>query len=372
MSYKVWNWLHKNWPNFTYNKEVLEKLELQFSQNMGAVFGAIKYIEGVSKSDLLVEILSNEALKTSKIEGEVLNRESVQSSIKKNLGFIVDNRKVLPAEFGIAEMMVDLYRNYNKRLSHEQLFEWHKMITNGRRDLSDIGKYRTHESPMQVVSGRLDQPAVHFEAPPSNTLEIEMEQFISWFNEIHHPDNTSMLPLVKAGLTHLYFVCIHPFEDGNGRIARALSEKSIALSSGQSTLISLSHTIEAHKKEYYSSLETNNITLEVTDWLLYFGNTILEAQQNTLKSIDFIVEKTKFFDRYKSELNDRQYKVILRLFEEGHLGFKGGLSAKNYIKIAKTSESTATRDLKDLTDKKIVIKIGNLKSSRYLLNIKTY
>jgi Fic family protein len=370
MTHKVWNWLLKNWPHFSYNKDVLEKLEFQFSQNTGTVFGAIKHIEGVSKDDLLVEILSNEALKTSEIEGEILNRESVQSSIKKNLGLSVDNRKIPPAEFGISEMMVDLYLNFDKPLNHKLLFEWHKMLTSGRRDLTDIGKYRTHKSPMQVVSGRLDKPTVHFEAPPSNRMTEEMEQFISWFNEIHDPKYSKILPLVKAGLTHLYFVCIHPFEDGNGRIARALAEKSIALSTGQPTLISLSHTIEANRKKYYQALEDNNTTLEVTDWLNYFGNTILEAQKDTLKRIDFLVEKTKFFERYKSELNERQNSVILRLFEAGYTGFKGGLSAKNYIKIAKTSESTATRDLKDLTDKQILIKTGTLKSSRYQLNIK--
>jgi Fic family protein len=371
MAHKIWNWLLKNWPHFSYDKNVLEKLELQFSQNTGTVFGAIKHIEGVSKDDLLVEILSTEAIKTSEIEGEILNRDSVQSSIKKNLGLSVENRKIPPAEFGISEMMVDLYLNFDTPLSHNQLFEWHKMLTNGRRDLTDIGRYRTHESPMQVVSGRLDKPTVHFEAPPSDTMETEMEQFITWFNEIHQPNNNSMLPLVKAGLTHLYFVCIHPFEDGNGRIARALAEKSIALSTGQPTLISLSHTIEANRKQYYQALEDNNTTLEVTDWLNYFGTTILEAQQDTLKRIDFIVEKTKFFERYKTQLNERQNRVVLRLFEAGHTGFTGGLSAKNYIKIAKTSESTATRDLKDLTDKKIFIKTGELKGTRYQLNIKT-
>ncbi|MGY0407564.1 MAG: Fic family protein, partial [Polaribacter sp.] len=267
MSYKVWNWLLKNWPHFSYDKNILEKLELQFSQNIGTVFGAIKHIEDVSKDDLLVEILSIEALKTSEIEGEILNRESVQSSIKKNLGLAVKNRKVAPAESGISEMMVDLYHNYEKPLTHSLLFEWHKMITNGRRDLTDIGRYRTYEDPMQVVSSRLDKPTVHFEAPPSNKMQEEMEQFINWFNEMHHSDNNNMLPLVRAGITHLYFVCIHPFEDGDGRVARALAEKSIALSIGQPTLISLSHTIETHKKAYYNSLETNNVTLEVTDWL---------------------------------------------------------------------------------------------------------
>lgn len=313
--------------------------------------------------------MSNEAIKTSEIEGEILNRASIQSSIKKNLGLTTDSDKIPPAEYGISEMMVDLYLNFDKPLTHNQLFEWHKMLTNGRRDLTDIGKYRTHKSPMQVVSGRLDKPTVHFEAPPSNTMEVEMEQLITWFNKVHDPKYTSMLPLAKAGLTHLYFVCIHPFEDGNGRIARALAEKSIALNTGQPTLISLSHTIEAHRKKYHQALKDNNTTLEITDWLLYFGQTILDAQQYTLKRIDFIVEKTKFFDRHKTQLNERQLKVITRLFDAGHTGFKGGLSAKNYVKIAKTSESTATRDLVDLVEKEILTKTGTLKSSRYELNI---
>jgi Fic family protein len=370
MAHQNWNWKQLNWPNFSYDKKQLENLEFNFSKNTGIVLGAIKHIEGVSKDDLLVEILSEEAIKTSEIEGEILNRESVQSSIKKNLGLLADKRKIGSAESGISEMMVDLYHNFNKKLSHKQLFEWHKMITNGRRDLKDIGKYRTHQDAMQVVSGGLDKPTIHFEAPLSNHIQSEMDQFITWFNEVHHPKNKSILPLVKAGITHLYFVCIHPFEDGNGRIARALAEKSIALSANQPTLISLSHAIEAHKKKYYTSLEDNNTSLEITDWLLYFSETILEAQQNTLKRIDFIVEKTKFFDRFSNQLNTRQQKVIVRIFEAGHTGFVGGLSAEKYTKIAKTSASTATRDLKDLVEKGILIKTGILKSTRYLLNLK--
>lgn len=370
MAYKTWNWLLKKWPHFSYDKEVLEKIELQFFQNSGSVLGAFKHIRGATKDDFLVEILSNEALKTSEIEGEILNRESVQSSIKRNLGLPTTIKKILPAELGISEMMVDLYFNYNKSLNHNQLFEWHKMITNGRRDLKAIGKYRTHEDPMQVVSGRLDKPTVHFEAPPSKIVQKEMSQFITWFNKVHEPENTSILPLVKAGLSHFYFVSIHPFEDGNGRIARAIAEKSIALSTGQPTLISLSHAIEAQQKEYYLALENNNTTLDVTNWLLYFGETILEAQQNTIKRIDFIIDKTRFFDRFRNQLNERQLKVITRLFDAGYTSFIGGLSAEKYTKIAKTSASTATRDLKDLTDKQILTKTGTLKSTRYQLNFK--
>ena len=370
MTHILWNWLLKKWPQFKYDKESLIELEQLFIENSGTMVGALKHITNDSKDNLLVEILSNEAIKTSEIEGEFLNRDSVQSSIKRNLGLTVDKRKVPPAEFGIAEMMVDLYLNFSKPLSHDQLFDWHKMITNGRRDLTDIGAYRTHIEPMQVVSGRLDRPTVHFVAPPSKEIPREMEQFITWFNNVHTTKNElDRFPLIKSGIAHLYFVSIHPFEDGNGRIGRAIAEKSIALSIKKPTLISLSHTIEASKKNYYDFLENNNKTLEITGWLSYFGKTIVDAQQNTLRHIDFLIEKTKFFDRYKAQLNDRQLTVVKRVFEEGYTGFKGGLSAKNYVKIAKTSESTATRDLADLVQKEILNKTGNFKSARYWLNI---
>lgn len=200
-----------------------------------------------------------------------------------------------------------------------------------------------------------------------------MEQFISWFNTLHAKnEKLSMLPLAKAGMAHLYFVSIHPFEDGNGRIGRAIAEKSIALSIKKPSLISLSHMIEANKKDYYNSLENSNTTLEITDWLLYFGQTILDAQEDTLKRIDFLIEKTKFFDRFSAQINERQLKVVKRLFESGYTGFKGGLSADNYKKIVKTSASTATRDLQDMTEKQILVKTGTLKSTRYFLNIKMF
>ena len=370
MAANVWNWMLKDWPQFSYDAKALEALEYQFTENSGTVFGVLKHVQEESQDNFLVEVLSDEAIKTSEIEGEYLNRDSVQSSIKKNLGLAVEKRKIPPAEYGISEMMVDLYLNYDKTLTHEQLFSWHKMITNGRRDIKDIGCYRTHEDPMQVVSGRLDLPKVHFEAPPSKIVPDEMERFIHWFNHTHQNDsNQKLRPLAKAGIAHLYFVCIHPFEDGNGRIGRAIAEKSIAQSTSRPSLISLSSTIDANKKSYYALLEKSNTTLEITDWLVYFSNTILDAQEYTLKRIDFLIEKARFFDRFASHLNERQLKVVKRLFDAGYKGFKGGLSANNYQTIAKASASTATRDLQDLIHKQILVKTGTLKSTRYFLNI---
>ena len=366
-----WNWQQQNWPNFTYDETALKDLEYKFIQSSGMAFGAFKHVSDNQKDQLLIEVLSDEALKTSEIEGEYLDRDSIQESIKHNLGLTAEKRKLTPAEFGISEMMVNLYQTYNEPLTDEYLFQWHKMLTNGRRDLTDIGKYRTHKDPMQIVSGsRLDRKTVHYEAPPSENMSIEIKSFVAWFNKIHLKNNTELLPLAKSGMVHFYFLAIHPFEDGNGRIARALSEKSISMGLGRPALIPLSQMIEANKKDYYASLDAHNTKLDLTNWLLYFGQTIIDAQENTIKIIDFLIKKAKFFDRFAPIMNERQTRVIKRLFKAGHKGFKGGLSAENYTRIAKTSASTATRDLKNLVDKTILSKTGELKSTRYFLNLK--
>lgn len=364
-----WNWQQKGWPNFTYNEAALKDLEYQFVQTSGIAMGSIKHINANDKNELLIEVLSDEAFTTSAIEGEYLDRGSIQESIKKNLGLKTERQKLPQAEYGISELMVNLYQTHAAPLTHEQLFEWHQMLTNGRRDLMDIGRYRTHEDPMQVVSGRIDKPTVHYEAPPSSQMTNEMETYVRWFNEIHTVNKTKMLPLAKSGMAHYYFLAIHPFEDGNGRIARALSEKSISMDLRNPSLISLSQIIESNKKEYYSSIEAHNFKLDLTEWLIYFGKTIITAQNHTIKTIDFLIQKAKFFDHNSSLMNERQLKVVQRMFKAGYSGFKGGLSADNYIRIARTSASTATRDLKDLVNKSILVKTGELKSTRYTLNL---
>lgn len=369
---KNWNWRHKNWANFTYDKQQLKNLELEFSKLTGIVLGILKHFDTAKNEILLVELMSDEAVKTSEIEGELLNRDSVQSSIQRNLGFTITEspvRKVTPAEYGIAEMMVDLYKNFDTKLTDESLFEWHRMLTNGRRDLIDIGRYRTHKEPMQIVSGGINRPIVHYEVPPSSKMKKEMCDFIKWFNENHFDNPTKLTPIVKAGITHFYFVTIHPFEDGNGRIARALTEKSLGLSLGKSSYASLSKTINEDKKEYYTTIENHNTTLDLTDWLVYFGDLLIQSHKNTIDLLEFTIAKTHFFDKYKDILNKRQSKVIQRIFKEGAKGFDGGLSAKNYKTISGTSDATTTRDLKDLVNKKIFTKTGKLKGTRYFIQI---
>jgi len=199
----------------------------------------------------------------------------------------------------------------------------------------------------------------------------EMKRFITWFNDTT-PDGKTPLPaLTRAALVHLHFVCVHPFEDGNGRIGRALAEKSLAQNLGQPSLIALAYTIERKRMDYYAALERNNKDLEINGWMKYFASTVLEAQNNTIKRVDFYVAKAKFYESFRDELNERQAKVIARMFKEGIDGFKGGLSAENYISISKTSRATATRDLQDLVEKGALTKTGELRHTRYHLKIAT-
>jgi Fic family protein len=363
-----WNWQRSGWPQFDYDPAASERLERRFLFDSGEFFGAFKHVGLDDQNTLKIELLSDEALKTSEIEGEILNRDSVQSSLRYQFGLGPDER-IPPAERGIAEMMVSLYTSFAEPLTHAMLHAWHAMVMSGQRGIQVIGGYRTHADPMRVVSGRIDKPAVHFEAPPSSRMREEMDAFVLWFNRTA-PGGSGPLPaLTRAGIAHLYFVSIHPFEDGNGRIGRAVAEKSLAQSLGQPSLIALAYTIERERKAYYATLEGNNKELEITAWLTYFGNTVIEAQRNTIKRVNFLIAKSKLYEIMRGKLNERQDKVLARMFREGIEGFKGGLSAEKYITIAKTSRATATRDLQDLVAMGALTRTGELRHTRYHLNI---
>jgi len=364
-----WNWQKQSWPQFTFDKDAVAPYEAQFLQHSGIFLGALKYLPTEDKTNLTVDLISNEALKTSEIEGEILNRDSVRSSIRRHFGLDTAKRKVPIAEQGIADMMTDLYRNYGTPLSDKQLFAWHKMLGRGRRDLTQIGAYRTHKEAMQIISGPVGKQKIHFEAPPSIKIPMEMKNFIRWFNDSGPETCQPLAALTRAGIAHLYFVCIHPFEDGNGRIGRAIAEKSLSQWLGHPTLIALAQTIESQRKAYYQALQENNRNLEITGWLVYFATTVLDAQGYTQRLIDFLIEKTKLYDHLAVKFNPRQEKVLARMFSKGLEGFKGGLSAENYLAITKTSRATATRDLQDLVAIGALQRTGERKHTRYTLNI---
>jgi Fic family protein len=364
-----WNWQTPDWPYFTWDRSRMAAAEEQFLLGAGVVIGSVRHLSEDEHNQLFVDVMSGEALTTSEIEGEILNRASVQSSIQRQLGLAADKRRATPAEQGIAEMMVDLFRSSAEPLSNEMLYRWHQMVASGRKDLIDIGRYRTGKEPMQVISGRIGAQKVHFEAPPSMRVPSEMKRFIAWFNQTV-PQGAEPLPAIsRAGIAHLYFESIHPFEDGNGRIGRAIAEKAMAQSFGNPLLVALATTILAHQKSYYEALEKANKQIDVSAWLSWFADVALEAQRRTITQVEFLIAKTKLLDRLRGHINDRQQKALLRIFREGPEGFKGGMSAGNYSTITGASPATTTRDLADLTEKGALVRTGERKHARYALNL---
>jgi Fic family protein len=364
-----WNWQKPGWPAFTWDRSQIASAEEQFLLGSGIVIGMVKHLHEGERDQLLVDAMSSEALTTSAIEGEILTRASVQSSIQQQLGLAADKRRASPAEKGVAEMMVDLYRSISEPLSGEMLFRWHRMVTAGRSDLADVGKYRTSEAPMQVVSGRIGDERVHFQAPPSAQVPAEMERFLEWVRRTA-PNGSEALPaLTRAGIAHLYFESIHPFEDGNGRVGRAIAAKALAQGTGQTIVVALAGAMLSHRKRYYDALERASKQDDATEWLKWFAVIALEAEAQTRALAEFLIAKTKLMDRMRGRINSRQEKSLLRLFREGPEGFKGGLSAGNYSTITGASPATTTRDLADLVEKGALLRSGERRHARYALNL---
>jgi Fic family protein len=310
-----------------------------------------------------------EAIKTSEIEGEFLSRKDVMSSIKKNLGLITqdENRDVRAA--GISLLMINIRNTFSQPLTAQTLFDWHRMIMSDANDI-EIGKWRIHNEPMKVISGAMGKQKVHFEAPPSVIVPTEMENFIKWFNDTA-PGSSKKIKnaMIRSAISHLYFESIHPFEDGNGRIGRAIAEKALSQGIGRPIMLSLSKTIESNKKRYCAELEKAQHSMEINSWLNYFVGTILDALIDSESMIDFKLKKVKFFDKFRDLLNDRQVIVIKRLLEEGPEGFTGGINARKYGSIAKVSKATSTRDLQYLFETNALIISGSGRSTSYSLNL---
>jgi Fic family protein len=364
-----WNWQQPDWPEFSWNPALLARAEALFLVEAGEFAGTSKHLAAVDREQFMLDAMSTEAVTTSEIEGEILERASVQSSIRRQLGLTADHRKVGAAEQGIAELMVDLQRTFAQSLTHDTLFQWHRQLTMGRRDLRDIGVYRTHADSMQVVSGAVHDPRIHFEAPPSGAVPAEMSRFVDWFNRTSPAGGEPLPALTRAGIAHQYFVCIHPFEDGNGRIARAIAEKALAQNLGRPSLTALAAAILARRGGYYAVLEANNKHNEITGWLTWFAAAAIEAQRRAIALVEFTLDKTRFLDRLRDPLNERQHKALLRMLREGPAGFEGGLSAGKYAAITGASPATATRDLADLVARQALIRTGERRHARYALPI---
>jgi Fic family protein len=362
-----WNWQQPDWPDFAYAPAALRAAETQFLKGAGIVVGAMLHTEGEQKQSLTIELIAQETVDSSAIEGEVLDRASVQSSLARHLGLQADRRRASAAEAGAAELMANLYRTWAEPLSDQTLFDWHTMLMAGRRDLGAIGEYRTHADPMQIVSGALHAPHIHYEAPPSERVPQEMRAFIKWFNATAPIGSKPLPAITRSGIAHLWFESIHPFEDGNGRIGRAIAEKALAQTIEAPTLTALAETINRHRKDYYAQLQRASQSNRIDDWLAWFADIVLEAQERTLARIRFLIAKARMLDRLGGRINERQEKALIRMFAEGPDGFEGGLSARNYRTITGSTAPTATRDLAELVQLGALRREGERKSTRYYL-----
>ena len=367
-----WNWQLKEWPGFRWRSGLLDPQERRFAEGVSVTIGSLRHLAEDERESLTIALLERDALGTSAIEGEILDRGSVQSSLRKHLGLPAAPSPLAhgkPREYGLAEMMADVYRAPDAALTHERLFAWHPMLMHGRRDLGPVGRYRQHASPMQIVSGQVGDERVHYEAPPSARVAAEMEAFLAWFARTA-PGAADALPAItRAAVAHLWFECIHPFEDGNGRIGRAVAEMALAQATSTPSFTGMSAVLHRHRRGYYEQLKRHSVRLDIDEWLQWFADRALEAQAEADRFVRFLVDKAALLTRLSGQLNPRQEKALLRVLREGPEGFAGGLSAGNYAAITGAPAATVTRDLADLVSKGALRKTGERKSTRYWLAI---
>ena len=364
----TYNWQLTKWPNFTFSTKRLIEISVNFSLEFGLINGISMGLSPLAQREMLSELLIEEAIKTSAIEGEYLNRVDVMSSVKNNLGLAPEKKVTDKHAKSISNLMVYVHKNFNQELTLKLIACWHTLLMEHYPNINE-GKFRTGEEAMQIVSGAISNEIVHFEAPPSSRVQAEMDGFLDWYNKFDLPQNDVVSKaLVKASIAHLYFESIHPFEDGNGRIGRTLAEFSLSQTLETPMLLSLSKIIEKNKTSYYEQLKKAQRSLEITEWIIYFAEVLLNAQIDAKELIRFTLKKVKFFDEHMEHLNTRQTKAINKMLENESAEFKGGMTAKKYISINKTSKATATRDLQSLNDLGIFKVEGSGRSVRYELN----
>ena len=363
----MYNWQHKDWANFTYNSESVSEIAEIFSDKTAEIDTILLGLSTAEKQEEIIRFMISEASKTSEIEGEYISRQDLMSSIKNRLRLNQENETVKDKRaIQVSNLLFAVRDSYSEKLTETEIKRWHKLLFDGSKTVN-AGKWRTGDEPMQIVSGAMGREIVHYEAPPSYRVPVEMKQFVKWYNSFEINNKSDVL--LKTAISHLYFESIHPFEDGNGRIGRAIAEKCLAQSLGKPVLLSLSSVIEKNKKHYYAAFQHSQNTLEITDWIVYFANVIKQAQIEAVEIVRFSIQKSHFFDRFKNDLNDREQKAINKMFDAGHEGFEGGMTARKYTLITKTSKATATRDLQHLVEIGALLQKGEGRSVHYLLKM---
>ena len=343
------------WPKFTWDQEKLSPRLADVRHRQGRLIGRMEGLGLVLRKEAELETLTLDVLKSSEIEGELLNPDQVRSSIARRLG--MDIAGAVPADRnveGVVEMMLDATQNYDKPLTADRLFGWHSaLFPTGRSGMHRIvvGAWRDDaRGPMQVVSGPIGKEKVHYEAPSARRLNAEMSRFLAWANK---KDGTD--PVIRAALAHLWFVTIHPFDDGNGRIARAIADWALARSEGSSQrFYSMSSQMRAERKTYYDILEkTQKASLDVTEWMAWFLDCLGRAISGTESTLASVFRKARFWEKNAGKtINERQKLMLNKLLD----GFEGKLTSTKWAKIAKCSQDTAQRDIQGLIEQRVLVK----------------
>lgn len=369
---KQWIWRDKNYPNFTYDTNKLAPIIMQITYHQGLLDGIESTINKQDLSMAVLDALTLEIMDSSAIEGEILGRDSVRSSLAKRLGIeleIIDSSNTKTD--GVADILFDAIHNCNEPFSLARMFGWHNaLFPQGYNSIYpiNVASFRGEEE-MQIISGVYGKEKIHYIAPPRELLESQMEEFLGWLNT----DNE--LSLVKAGIAHLWFVIIHPLDDGNGRIARAITDMILCQKTNKTTkLYSISNAIKNDKRGYYDILEstTSGLGCDITLWLEWFLNAVLVSLQNAKENINHVLAKTIFWDEYRNSVfNDRQIKVLNKMLDIGAGKFEGGINTRKYASLANTSKPTATRELKDLVDKGCLVQIDGTAGRNISYQLKT-
>ena len=369
-SFTQWIWQYENWTDFVWDEVRLQPKLRECWKLLGQLLGFTQNLNVVDYQQSSLNMLLNNIISSSAIEGEQLNRQSVRSSLAKRLGLSLQNPyPTSDRSEGVSEITFDALQNWEQDLDLERLLHWHScLFPYSEKSLHSVlvGTLRG-DDPMQVVSGRIEQPKVHFEAPPRFGLEQQLEDFIQWFNQSRH--DQILDPLLRAGICHLWLLTLHPFDDGNGRMTRALTDLALAQADQQTIrLYAVSAAILEKRQQYYQMLEQSQKgSSDITEWLVWFLDLLIFTLVQSLQKINRTLEKTRFWAAYgELNLSEAQRKVLNRLLDGGKKGFEQGINAGQYQKVAKVSKATATRHLSDLLEKGILTKTeSGGRSTRY-------
>lgn len=369
MNAPFWIWQQPDWPHFTWQAELLAPMLRSCTQAQGRLLGMLGAVGSDTEAQSSLDALLQNIVTSSAIEGEELNVGSVRSSLARRLGINEEGRISARSE-GLAELLLDATSAHEQPLDLQRLYRWHCWLFPSDDNLLTrplrVGALRG-EDPMQVVSGRLDRPTVHFEAPPRQGLEEQLLDFLTWFEGSR--SDAGLDPLLRAGIAHFWFVTLHPFDDGNGRLTRAITD--LALAQGEQQAIrfyAMSASILDDRAGYYRVLESSQKgTLDITAWLQWFLGTLLKSLEQALARIDRVLAKARFWQTHRSQaLSAEQTKVLNRLLDGGEHGFEDGISAAQYQAVTKVSKATATRHLGDLLEKGCIARLpGGGRSTRY-------